>query len=193
MDFFGVQKKVMAMLDDGLSNKLYYHSINHTADVVRVSGLLAVAEGLAENQITIVHTAALFHDTGFLDKYEKNEEAGCNAAEKILPLFGYAKEDIASICEIIMATRIPQNPKNILGKIICDADLDYLGTYCFHSGSILLRRELEEHGKNFSDMDWLRLQIDFMDKHHYWTKTSMILRDAQKKLFVKELQGRLTT
>jgi len=43
---------------------------------------------------------------------------------------------------MIMATKIPQSPKNLLEQIICDADLDYLGRERYEENSLLLLQEL---------------------------------------------------
>ena len=48
-------------------------------------------------------------------------------AKEELPKFGLSEKDIELICGMIMATKIPQNPKTKLEKIIADADLEYLG------------------------------------------------------------------
>lgn len=191
MDFLGVQHHIMALLKDKLSAKLHYHSIHHTIDVLRFSELLAVAEGVSGDDLTILETAAIFHDTGFIEKYDDNEKWGCNIAGSILPDFGYTEKQIAAVCDLIMATRIPQRPKNLLGEIICDADLDYLGTYEFFYQANLLRMELEEHGRKFTDAEWLRFEIDFLNRHHYWTKTSIMLREPRKKKFMEELNKQL--
>lgn len=54
-------------------------------------------------------------------------------ARQYLPHFGYTGDEIEQVCDIIMATQMPQNPHNHLGQIICDADLDYLGRNDFLS------------------------------------------------------------
>jgi hypothetical protein len=42
-----------------------------------------------------------------------------------------------------MATKLPPNPKNLLEKIICDSDLDYLGRSDFIPVSNTLFEELK--------------------------------------------------
>ena len=41
--------------------------------------------------------------------------------------YGYSENHIKIVKGLINATRVSQNPKNHLEKILCDADLDYLG------------------------------------------------------------------
>ena len=60
--------------------------------------------------------------------YKDHEETGVEIAGAILPHFDYTEEQIQKINELIMVTKLPPRPKNLLEQIICDADLDYLGT-----------------------------------------------------------------
>jgi hypothetical protein len=42
---------------------------------------------------------------------------GCERAKKYLPDFGYNDDEIDKICNCIMATQLPQNPKNHLSGL----------------------------------------------------------------------------
>ena len=75
-------------------------------------------------------------------------------AKEILPEYLYSYKQIDSICEIIMATKLPPRPKNLLEMIICDADLDYLGRSDFIPVSNNLYKELHEHGRLGTLQDW---------------------------------------
>jgi uncharacterized protein len=71
-----------------------------------MSELLSKEENISEEDTLLVKTAALFHDTGFLDQYEKNEPQGCDRARKYLPQCGYSSEQIEKICVMIMVYNI---------------------------------------------------------------------------------------
>ena len=88
-----------------------------------------------------------------------------------------------------MSTKIPQSPKNHLQKIICDADLDYLGRDDFYSTGNKLFQELNATGTKLDEEGWNRLQIGFLDKHHYWTKTSKAIREPKKKYHVNKVRA----
>ncbi|GAI89663.1 unnamed protein product [marine sediment metagenome] len=51
--------------------------------------LLGRAEGINEEDLLLVKTAALLHDAGFLKVYDAHEEAGCELAQDLLPKFKY--------------------------------------------------------------------------------------------------------
>jgi predicted metal-dependent HD superfamily phosphohydrolase len=87
-------------------------------------------------------------------------------------------EKINDICGIIMATKIPQSPKTKLEKIICDADLDYLGRTDYFAISGNLRREFLAFQKIKNDKEWIELQQNFLQSHTYFTKTSVALRQS---------------
>jgi adenylate cyclase len=101
-------------------------------------------------------------------------------AKHVLPKYFYSEQQIAEISDLIMHTKFPPQPKTNLEKIICDADLDYLGRTDFIPVSGNLYRELKEHGKIKSIDDWNRLQIKFIENHQYFTETARYMRDVNK-------------
>ena len=119
-------------------------------------------------------TAALFHDTGFLDVYAKNEPQGCERARKYLPQFGYSPDQIETICKCIMATQLPQSPGDCkLSQVLCDADLGHLGTDLYFLKSESLRLELSRvHKKPITPLDWNVSNLEFLQKHNYFTKSA---------------------
>ena len=70
-----------------------------------------------------------------------------NWSRSFLPEYGYSGEQIEKICKIIMATKLPPQPEDIYQKIICDADLDYLGRSDMIPVSNTLYKELKEQNK----------------------------------------------
>jgi hypothetical protein len=104
-----------------------------------------------------------------------------------LPGFGYASADIEQICDIIMATKLPQSPHDHLGEIICDADLDYLGRNDFFVLSKKLFSELVITDGLKTEQEWDEQQIAFFENHHYFTKTAIELRGTVKQQHLKEI------
>ena len=93
----------------------------------------------------------------------------------------FNKSQINAICEMIRATKIPQQPTNLLEQIIADADLDYLGRSDFHDIASLLFKELKHKNMSLIEADWDQIQIKFLQSHHYFTQTSLYLRKGLKK------------
>lgn len=164
-----------------LAPHFYYHSLDHTLEVVGAAESIALAEGIDASNIDLLKTAALFHDTGFFYTTFNHEEKSCEVAlEHLLPL-DINREDAELVCSIIMATKMPHNPKGILEEIMCDADLNYLGSDNYDFISQKLFEELNARGEIYSDAYWLQMQIAFLESHKYFTKTSCRLRNPQKQ------------
>jgi len=185
------ERHIMKILKAELSPNLHYHGIHHTLDVVEAAERIAIMEGVLDEDIFVLKSAATYHDAGFVEQYDKNEPVGARMAAEILPLYGYTEEQVAVVHELIYATIIPHAPKNKLQQIICDADLDYLGRDDFHQISDTLRRELRDHGKINSDRLWDELQIKFLEAHTYFTKSAIKLRQEKKQKHIDEIKQRL--
>jgi hypothetical protein len=88
---------------------------------------------------------------------------------------------------MILATKIPQQPTDLLGQILADADLDYLGRADFPVIADLLFKELSHQNNLLLESDWDQIQIKFIRNHQYFTKTSIELRTEQKKNHLQAL------
>ena len=183
-----IHNHVVTMLDTGLSRALTYHNVNHTLDVAVQCLAIAKEEGIRHKQTLLeLQVAALYHDTGFLFTYDKHEEKSCKIAMQQLPAFGITEKAIGNICELIMATKIPQEPANMLQNIICDADLDYLGREDFFETGNNLRLELIANNLITGENDWIERQLVFLKAHQYFTKTSRQKREPVKTKFMHQL------
>ena len=191
MKYAEVEKYVLTRLKNELPDNLFYHSLQHTEDVLKNVERLSVSEGIDKDSAILLQTAALFHDFGYIKQYSDNESVGCNYAKEILPGFDYSEDEISRISEMIMATVIPQAPKSIYDEILCDADLDYLGRDDFNDISILLRKELEAHGVIFSNKEWYEFELSFMEKHTYFTDTAKRTRQPVKDQNIEFIRNEL--
>lgn len=180
MQFEKVKKFILDKLKKDLPKNLTYHSLGHIKDVYTAAENLAKHEKIVGEDLTLLLTAVLFHDSGFLIQQKEHERVGCELASLYLPDFGYNDEQIDRINGMIMATRIPQTPHNKLEKIICDADLDYLGRDDFFKIGNYLFDELCMYGIISTENDWNKLQVRFLEGHRYFTKSAKVLRKAKK-------------
>lgn len=180
INYIKAERFILSKLKKELSPKLHYHSYDHSKDVTRQVERVAIGEGITDEDLFLLKTAASYHDAGFVKKYDKNEPIGAEMAQEILPKFGYTQAHIDRIKELIFVTQIPHQPKNKLEEIMCDADLDYLGRDDFHEIADKLRRELREHGKIDSDRKWDEIQVSFLTQHRYFTQTSINTRREKK-------------
>ena len=160
---------VYKRLKNELPEYLYYHSPEHTLNVIDRAIFLASQEDLNENEIHLIKIASLYHDAGFLVGRDDHETKSCELAKKELPQHGYSMPDIKKICGMINATRIPQKTHNLNEKIVADADLFYLGTDSYDFYSDQLYKELKHINPDIDQKRWLEIQLDFLDKHSFHT------------------------
>lgn len=173
---------IIEKLEKELPVYLIYHNVTHTKQVLKHALEIASSEDITGKDLDILCTAALFHDTGFTQKYTGHEEVSCLIARQFLPQFDYSAQEIEEVCEIIMATKIPQTPTNKLAEVLCDADLYYLGTDDYGIMTEKLYPEFLKQGFAKNKMEWQRQQIAFLESHTYFTKTAIKqLADNQKK------------
>lgn len=180
-DFMGAWKFALDRLVTRLSPMLYYHSVAHTRDdVVPATERLAEMEGVSGEDRLLLLTAAWYHDIGFIERYEDNESVAVQIARQILPDFGFRLDQIRVIEGVILATRIPQTPHNLLEEIMADADLDNLGREDFFERSSLLRNEMAAFGQKLSEQEWCKTQMQFLRSHRYFTPSAVRLRQVVK-------------
>lgn len=170
----------MKRLRKELSEKRTYHCFEHTIDVYSSAIDIAEHESVKGEDLELLKLAALYHDCGFLEQDGEHEIAGCKIASEKMRECGYSDEAIERVSSMIMATKIPQSPGNLLERILCDADLDYLGRGDFFLIGDTLFEELKAFGILASVDAWNELQVSFLEAHHYFTETNKTRR-AEKK------------
>lgn len=192
INYRNAEKYILKRLKSDLPDGLHYHGIHHTIDVCEAVERLAIWEGVKGEDLYVLKTAALFHDAGFIHSYESNEPIGAELAQELLPNFGYTEDQINQVIELIEATKIPHNPKNQLEKMMCDADLDYLGREDFFPIAETLKRELVEFGKiNGDDKKWIELNINFLSQHQFFTESAKKRREPEKEKRIEDLKNKL--
>jgi predicted metal-dependent HD superfamily phosphohydrolase len=186
-DFESAEKFILNRLKNELPAELFYHGYHHTIDVMNAAMKIADAENISEEERKLLRIAVAFHDAGFIYVYKNHEEKGCEMAKENLSFFGFTPRQIELICNMIIATKIPQKPKNKLEGILCDADLDYLGR-----GDVYpIAQTLFEESKIFlnigSEKKWNEVQINFLKNHCYYTSYALQQRQPKKQRYLAEL------
>jgi class 3 adenylate cyclase len=192
IQFTDIQEIILDKLEMDLPGHLFYHNVKHTVDVVTEVELIGWAEGCSDEEILILKTAALFHDVGHTVAYDNHEYFGTEIAKEMLPQYNYTTDQIERICSIIMSTKLPPKPTNLLENIICDSDLDYLGRSDFIPVSNTLYEELKAQNKMGSLNEWNKIQVKFISGHQYFTKTARSLREVNKQLQIERIQSMIT-
>jgi adenylate cyclase len=187
--FNDIQELILDKLEKELPEFLFYHNVKHSIDVINQAELIGYGEGVDDEAILLLKTAALFHDAGHIVAYDNHEFHGTQLAKEYLPKFKYNQEQIDQICDLILATKIPPQPGNLLEKIMCDADLDYLGRSDFIPVSNTLYNELKQQNKIGDINEWNKLQLKFISHHQYFTQTALNLREVNKQKQIERIKS----
>ncbi len=163
----------------------------HTLDVTEQAERIALEEGIDDEEtLFLLKTAALYHDTGYLQTYHSHEERSCLMFKEDCDAYLTPRQS-EMICEIIMATRMPQRPSGLYQKIICDADMDYIGRDDFFPLANLLRDEFIALGIVKDDIDWQNTQIRFLEDHRFFTEASLLEKESLKQLHLLQLKKKI--
>lgn len=182
---------VLDALSNQLDKRYLYHGLRHTLDVIEQSEIIAISSGCNSQDIAILKNASLFHDLGFLQTRKGHEVASAE-------MFEFAAKDSLSLDSIekikscILATTMPQTPNTLLERIICDADLDYLGRDDFEKISFDLFQELLSCGEIESQEKWDAIQVVFLDKHEFHTSFNQNRRNKMKLGNLNNIKKRLS-
>lgn len=190
-DYEGAERFIWEKLHRELPSNLPYHNIEHIGDVFNSAMNIAAHERVTPEEVRLIRIAALFHDSGLTVTHKQHEEKGCEIAMEVLPSFGFTQDQLQLICGMIMATMVPQTPHTLLERILCDADLDYLGRDDFHTTGEKLHSELREIGAVKTDREWDLIQKAFLENHEYHTAYSKANREDVKQKHLKEVIARL--
>ncbi len=173
---------ITPLLNDYCKNH-YFHNISHTLAVFDRATYLAMSEEINPIDTEDLQIAALFHDTGFIKQYAKNEYLGAQIAREWLKEHNHPEDRIKKIENIIMATVVFSKPKNILEEIIQDSDLDNIGTRLSFENSRLLLKEVQEIGKTaVTECAFWQFTYRIHNDFEFHTKTARAERNKQKRL-----------
>lgn len=182
-----MENLVINLLETNIPITYLYHNLAHSLYVQEKAIEIGRHEGCTEHELMLLSTAALWHDTGYVKTYHNHEEESCLIVRKNLPEYGFSTAEIDLVCGIIMATKIPQSPKNKLEEILADADLEYLGTTNVEVKAFDLFRELQSIDPVLTEEKWRQMQISFLQQHHYFTNFCAKYREPFKQNYLHKL------
>ena len=183
---------ILNRLDKEIDPNMLYHNSRHTMDVITQAEIIARSENISDEDLLLLKTAALMHDTGFLIEYKNHEKNSQIIAADVLGSFGFSKDQIEQVNQLIDATHRDHTPTNLLEMIIKDADVDHLGRADFFNLSNLLYEEVKFFNGEIEKDEWQRQQLKFLNKHKFYTKTGKLLREQNKLTHIQKLKDMLS-
>lgn len=189
------EKYVENLLQDQLADNFYYHDFKHAMAVKYYAETIGRSCKVSEDEINLLKVAALFHDTGFITSIDEHVERSVEIATQFLETHQIDQESIDKIKLIIEGTKMPQNPKDKLAEILCDADLMYIAEEnCYEHMEAMYEEEMVNHAeysnRNLFDLETIR----FFSTHNYFTeygkKVLQPKKEAAKKLIIERMKRR---
>lgn len=186
-------KKARILAEETFRGKAFekrdFHNLEHTLEVVASAKEIADQSDLNEDETESVIIAAWLHDIGYEQGHENHEDVAAAIASNSLAEWGATPARIAAITEAIVATKMPQQPKSMVSKVLCDADLYHLSSpQCEESGN-KLRKEWRSLGfKDMTDEEWLQFNVQFMESHRYHTPYGQTVLEQKKKKNIKQIK-----
>ncbi len=161
---------VTKFLEDELPDSVEFHTIDHARYVVESAEYIGKNSGLSSDELNVVKLCAWFHDVGFAIIPEHHEGESARIAAEFLTSKNIDEDIITQVQNAILATRIPQHPKDIISRVLCDADLMHLAEADYFERIDSMRKEwinlkCEKVGKR----RFHSVSIKFFQKHHYHT------------------------
>jgi HD superfamily phosphodiesterase len=186
-----VSEYVTELYNDLQTPELQYHNLIHTERVVQRTYEIAANYQLDEEELFILSTAAWFHDTGHLfGKPEQHESRSVSLMREFLTDREVDPKIITLVEGCIKATEVPQQPKNLLEEIVCDADTFHLGTEEFLISDKLVKKEFELRYKVKFD-NWNTLTLALLESHKYFTPYCQKLLNGSKQKNIEMVRSKL--
>ena len=133
---------VFELFKNELPDTIVYHNHTHTKRVFKSTKEIIENSEINVNDAEILMLAALLHDTGYTKTWDDHEDESAKIAEDFLKKEGADQKIIDSVKDCIMATKVANEPKTELDKILRDADASHFGKKYFNEASEFLRKEL---------------------------------------------------
>ena len=185
--------KARELAESTLAKKAFekhnFHNIQHTQEVVHAAILIAEKSELTDDERECVIIAAWLHDIGYEQGSQNHEAVASAAARTMMEQAGASVQMIDTVVEAIEATKMPQQPKSIVSKVLCDADLFHLSTEKCDENGFKLREEWKSLGfKDMKDDEWMQFNLQFMESHSYHTTYGQTVLEDGKKKNIKRLR-----
>jgi len=188
-----VEAYVRDLFETNKKPKLFFHSLEHTQQIVKRAEEIAAHYKLTDKDMLAVYIAAWFHDTGHLfTTPEHHEEKSVEIMKAFMEMYLPDQELIQTITGCILATKRSVEPTTLLQQIVCDADTYHLGTSDFKKTNKQVKKEVFADDKNpMTKREWDTQTLEFLDKHKYYTSYCIELLEKGKQGNIAKMRQKL--
>nr|NQU91547.1 HD domain-containing protein [Bacteroidota bacterium] len=173
-------------------DKLRYHNIEHTKNVVKAATLIAGKCNIKGSELEALLVAAWFHDVGYLEIMVNHEDVSKKLAREFLEKRGMGEDYIQQVERCIEATRVPQNPADKAAAVLCDADLYHLSQDGFMDDTQIFWDELSAmNGEELEEIKYLEKTLKFFKDHQFKTEYGRTILEPGKETNLKRVKKAL--
>ena len=184
---------VSDILDHQLPRDCIFHSKAHTLDVLKNVVLIGNYLKLTRDEINILRISALFHDVGYIRTYKGHEMESALIAKKFLKKEHIDEDIIVQVMTAIKATKVPQNPKDRLSEILCDADLMHLTYNNYFEQIEMMRMEWQFMGIAKMTINEFNLNsVKFFNSHYYHSEYGKKILKGKKEKNLSRIKAVLS-
>ena len=173
-----LEELVLSNLRANLSNTLLFHNVEYASHLFEYSELLAKAADLDLEETLLIRTSALLLNVGFSEVYENMENRSAVYARNILPEFNYSEKQINTISNLILSTKWPPEPKNMLEKVFYDIKMEYIGRADFIKLYKLLFFEQNQYFTPVNVSEFKLKQLEIIQQYLFFTESARRLREV---------------
>jgi len=170
---------------------LLYHGYERSRELVDRCREIAKASKLNGADGEVLLLSAWFHDAGYSAGHGEREKS-MGLARAFLARHGEPESlaDAVAACLALKGDGAPQD--GLAHEVLQDALLVPLANKNHVEEAELLRLEEEGRtGKRYSDVEWTRSRIDYLEKHAYRTRWAQLEYDGQRAKSIVRLRKRL--
>ena len=186
------EQYISSLLTTELSENCVFHTIKHTLDVVSNAEIIGRYCKLDENSLNVLRICALFHDVGYVDAYDDHELFSAERSRTYLHSKNIDPEIIDQVERAILSTKTPQNPKDQISRILCDADLMNMTFDDYFEQIDLMRKEWEKVGKaKLNSHEFHISSLEFFQSHEYHSKYGKKVLQPKKEETEEKIRNKV--
>lgn len=184
-----IEERVFELVNSNKSLNLHFHKNEFIEKVSHQVELLGRSENIQDDELLLLLTAGQLIYSGLSESYENFENKSVEIAREILPEYGFEEAQINRICNLILASKMPSNPQNILESILIDAKMEFIGRSDYITQVKLLYLEQKNTLKDFSKDKFMKGQVEMLSGFEFYTTAARRLREIQAEDQINNLKS----
>ena len=167
--YITLKEQVLDLLQQKFpEDKHFYRGATHTINALQVVEEYIDNMRLGTYEAQILRLGVLMRDLGELNQIENGED-GIALVKKLMAESGFTFVQTKVVADLVKAARHPHRPTNLLERIICDVDMEYLGREDHEQASEMFFQELYRNSMVSSREEWDQWQQELLETHQYHT------------------------